>query len=464
MTTAADRQRVYARIAERFPEFVEGVCDLARVPTISARREAETEGATATRRALERFGVPARIVPVPGGPSLVVGEVGEDPRRPTLILYNHYDVQPVDPLDEWTHDPFTPVVESGQLFGRGIADTKGNLVAQALAQATIREVLGALPLNLRFMAEGEEEVGSPHLGAFARRHPGLFRADGACVEAGSHALDGHPQLFMGNKGILYVELRARTASVDQHSSLAAVIPNPAWRLLAALRTIRDDRGRITIPGFHDGMARPTPDALAYLARNPFDPIVYRRVYGAKAVLGGRRRLDRLKAYCYSPTCNIDGIVSGYVGEGSKTINPAWAAVKLDFRLLPGQRPARILARLRSHLRRGGFGDLEVIPRSAFEPGATPVSAPIGQAAIAACQEVYGRAPGVFPWAPGSSTTGYYTSRGTPVVKLPGVAYVGSRVHAPNEHIRLDDARRAIQLAAAMMLRFPEFRPPRRSRR
>ena len=129
MTNAADRQRVYARIAERFPEFVEGVCDLARVPTISARREAETEGATATRRALERFGVPARIVPVPGGPSLVVGEVGEDPRRPTLILYNHYDVQPVDPLDEWTHDPFTPVVESGQLFGRGIADTKGNLVA-----------------------------------------------------------------------------------------------------------------------------------------------------------------------------------------------------------------------------------------------------------------------------------------------------------------------------------------------
>ena len=157
-------------------------------------------------------------------------------------------------------------------------------------------------------------------------------------------------------------------------------------------------------------------------------------------------------------------MSGYIGEGSKTINPAWAAAKLDFRLLPGQRPARILASLRSHLRRRGFGDLEVIPRSTFEPGATPISAPIGQAAIAACEEIYGQPPGVFPWAPGSSTTGYYTSRGTPVVKLPGVGYVGSRAHAPNEHIRLDDARRAIQLAAAMMLRFPEFaarRPPRR---
>ena len=265
-TPKADRQRVYARLAERFPEFVEALSEIGRVPTISARREAEAEGAEATRRVLERFGVPARLLPVPGGPPLVVGEVRAEASQPTLVLYNHYDVQPVDPLHEWTHDPFTPVVEDGQLFGRGIADTKGNLVAQALAQATIREVLGACPINLRFMVEGEEEVGSPHLGAFARKHPGLFRADGACVEAGAHALDGRPQLFMGNKGILYVELRVRTASVDQHSSLAAVIPNPAWRLLAALRVIRNDRGRITIPGFYDGMARPTPDVLAHLAR------------------------------------------------------------------------------------------------------------------------------------------------------------------------------------------------------
>jgi acetylornithine deacetylase/succinyl-diaminopimelate desuccinylase-like protein len=197
----------------------------------------------------------------------VLGEVTVDPKRPTLILYNHYDVQPVDPLHEWTHDPFAPVVDDGRLFGRGGSDTKGNVVAQALAQAVIREVLGTLPLNLRFMVEGEEEVGSPHLPAFARRHPGLFRGSAACVEAGAHALDGSPQLFMGNKGILYVELRARTADVDQHSSLAAVIPNPGWRLLAALRAVRDDRGRVLIPGFYDGIPRPSRDALDHLARN-----------------------------------------------------------------------------------------------------------------------------------------------------------------------------------------------------
>src|SRR5947199_4015060 len=172
MITPAERQAVYDRLAQRFPEFVAALSDYAAVPTISARQEAAQEGAEATRRILERRGIPARLMDVPGGPPLVVGEVVVDPTLPTLILYNHYDVQPVDPRHEWTHDPFTPVVEAGKLFGRGVADTKGNVVAQALAQAAIGEVLGALPLNLRFMVEGEEEVGSPHLAAFARQHPG----------------------------------------------------------------------------------------------------------------------------------------------------------------------------------------------------------------------------------------------------------------------------------------------------
>jgi acetylornithine deacetylase/succinyl-diaminopimelate desuccinylase-like protein len=449
----ADRERVYARLDARFDELVDQLVEYARVPTISARREAEPEGAAATRRVLERYSVPARQLDVPGGPPMIVGEIGPDARRPTLILYNHYDVQPVDPLDEWTHDPFDPVVKDDRLYARGVADTKGNFVAQALAQHTIREVLGSLPVNLRFMVEGEEEVGSPHLPAFARRHPALFKADGATVEAGGHDVDGRPQLSLGNKGILYVELAVRTAAVDQHSSLAAVLPNPAWRLLAALRTIRDDRGRILIPGFYAGVPRPSAEELAYLRKNPFDPLIYRKTYGATAVLGGRTRLDRLRAYCYAPTCNIDGIVSGYTGPGSKTINPAAASVKLDFRLVPGQRPGRILAALRAHLRRKGFGDVRVADLGTFEPGASPIGSRIGQAALAACRDVYGRPPGVFPWSPGSSTTWFYTRRGTPVAKPSGVGYTGSRVHAPNEHIRLPDARRALKVFAGLMMLF-----------
>jgi len=447
------RAEIFRRIDGRFQEFVDDLSAFARVPTISAVRQAEREGAEATLKVLAKYGVGSRLMEVPGGPPMVVGEVASDPALPTLILYNHYDVQPVDPLAEWAHDPFDPVVRDGKLFARGVSDTKGNAVAQALAQAVIREVAGGLPVNLRVMIEGEEEVGSPHLGAFARKHPQLFRGDGATIEAGGHTPDGLPELYMGSKGILYVELRARTAQVDQHSSLAAVLPNPAWRLLAALRTIRDDRGRVLIPGFYDGIARPTREALEWLRRNPFDPATYRKTYGVTDVLGGDTRLGRLRAYCYNSTCNIDGLYAGYVGAGSKTINPAHAFVKLDFRLLPGQRPRRILARLRAHLEEKGFGDLEVMVHSMFEPGATSISSGIGQAVLGACQDVYGREPAVFPWMGGSSSTWFYTSRGTPAALPPGVGYSGSRIHAPNEHIRLDDARRAIKAFAALMLRF-----------
>ncbi|MGH7265267.1 MAG: M20/M25/M40 family metallo-hydrolase, partial [Candidatus Rokuibacteriota bacterium] len=373
----------------------------------------------------------------------------------TMILYNHYDVQPVDPLAEWKHKPFEPVVAEGNLYARGVADTKGNVVAQALAQAAVREVTGALPVNLRFMVEGEEEVGSPHLPAFAKKHPALFRGDGATIEASGHTPAGVPEVYMGSKGILYCELRVRTAEVDQHSSLASVLPNPVWRLLAALRAIRDDRGRVLVPGFYDGIAKPTREGLEHLRRNPFDPAVYRKTYGATDVFGGGTRLGRLKAYVYNPTCNIDGIYSGFIGDGSKTINPAHAKVKLDFRLLPGQRPQRILGSLRAHLRRKGFRDVEVIPHSIFEPGASPISSRLGRTTLAACREVYARAPAVYPWIGGSSSTWFYTSRGTPALLPPGVGYSGSRIHAPNEHIRLADARRAIKGFAALMMLFPD---------
>jgi acetylornithine deacetylase/succinyl-diaminopimelate desuccinylase-like protein len=452
--TRTDRTPIYERLDARFDEFVDGLSEYARVPTISAARQAQREGAEATLKILDRYGVTARLMDVPGGPPMVVGDVVVDPKLPTLILYNHYDVQPVDPLDEWKHKPFEPVVADGNLYARGVADTKGNVVAQALAQAAIREVTGSLPVNLRFMVEGEEEVGSPHLPAFAMRHPALFRGDGATIEASGHTPAGAPELYMGSKGILYVELRVRTADVDQHSSLAAVLPNPAWRLLAALRIIRDDRGRVLIPGFYDGIARPTAGDLEHLRRNSFDPGVYRKTYGVTEVFGGPTRLGRLKAYTYNPTCNIDGIYAGFIGDGSKTINPAYAKVKLDFRLLPGQRPGRILASLRAHLRRRGFRDVEVISLSSFEPGAWTIDSRLGQAALAACREVYGRPPAVYPWMGGSSSTWFYTSRGTPALLPPGVGYSGSRIHAPNEHLRLDDARRAIKGFAALMLLFP----------
>ncbi|TLZ52503.1 MAG: M20/M25/M40 family metallo-hydrolase [Methanobacteriota archaeon] len=285
--TSGERDAVFAYVDKRFDDFVADLSAYARVPTISAQTQAFDEGAVATTYLLSRWGVPSRRLRVPGGPDLVVGDVVQDPSLPTIALYNHYDVQPVDPLNEWESEPFAPQVRNGALYGRGVADTKGNTVAQCLAQAAIRETLGRLPVNLRFVVEGEEEMGSPHLLPFADAHPEVFRADAATIEGNDHNERGLPLFYMGSKGILSVELEVRTAAVDQHSSYAAVIPNAAWRLTQALSTLRDERGRILIRGFYDGAHnKPTREERAYLGKNRWDPKEWERGYGTKLLVKG----------------------------------------------------------------------------------------------------------------------------------------------------------------------------------
>jgi len=451
MIDTADRQKVYSIIDSRFEDFVRELSDFTRVATISAQGTKLQEGADATRRILEGHGAKVNVMPEEGGPPVVIGEIEEDPSLPWVILYNHYDVQPVDPLDEWTTDPFDPVVRDGKLYGRGVGDTKGNLVAQAMAVRAIREVAGRLPVNVRYFVDGEEESGSPHLLPFADAHPELFKGLGATIEAGSHTLDGKPAMAMGSKGILSVELEVRTAAVDQHSSLATVLPNAAWRLIAALRTLRDERGKVLIEGFLDGVTPPDLEMLRYLRRNTSDPLNYKEAFGTTEVYGGRTRYQRLKRFMYGTTCTIDGIWSGYIGAGHKTVNPAVAHAKLDFRLLPGQRPDAVFDKLVAHLRAKGFGDVKVEKHSTFEPASSSIHERIAQAILAGTREVYGVGPLVYPWSAGSSTTWYFTRLGTPAPHPPGVGYDGSRYHAPNEHIRLEDARRSMKAAAGMIM-------------
>ena len=451
MIDPAERAKIYSVLDGRSEDFVTLLSDYIRVPTISAHGTKFQEGAEATRKVLETAGATARLVPEKGGPPVVIGEIEDDSTSPWVILYNHYDVQPVDPLDEWTSDPFDPVVRDGKLYGRGASDTKGNTVAQALAVQAIREVVGRLPVNVRFFIDGEEESGSPHLLPFAEAHPELFRGLGANIEAAAHTRDGKPSISLGSKGILSVDLEVRTSNVDQHSSLATVIPNAAWRLIAALRSLRSENGKILIAGFLDGVPPPDPEMLRYLRKNTSDPLSYKDEFGAREIFGGKTRYARLKRAAYGTTCTIDGIWSGYMGPGHKTVNPAVAHAKLDFRLLPGQRPDAIFDRLVAHLRTKGFSDVKVDKDSVFEPASCAISERLPQAILAATREVYGTEPNVFPWSYGSSTTWYFTRMGTPAPHGPGVGYQGSRAHAPNEQIRLQDAGRSMKATAGMLM-------------
>ena len=431
---------VFARVEKDSEKALETLKEYVRFPTISAHKRAQPETAAFVRRLLVENGFEAREYATDGGPNVVFGEMVVNPKKPTLLMYQHYDVQPVDPLNEWKRDPFDPTIEDGKFWGRGCGDTKGNLIMQLLAVQAWRAVEGGPPINLKFVVEGEEEVGSPHFGSFVSANKEVLRADGATIEGGDHLHEGTPKIELGCKGILYVEMISRTAKVDQHSSYAAISPNPVWRLIQALTTLRDSNGRIKIPGWYTDARRPTARELRFLRASRFKASALKEFWGVSEFVGGGDDFDVLRRLIYSPTCTICGFVSGYIEHGTKTVNPAVAKVKIDFRLVPSMKKEPQLARLREHMRAKGFDDIELVPADeTLESAAISLSARVVKAAIKGSVDAYGREPEVWPWSPGASAHGYFNEVvGVPSISGPGVSYDGSNFHAPNENIRLTD--------------------------
>ncbi|TLZ60282.1 MAG: M20/M25/M40 family metallo-hydrolase [Methanobacteriota archaeon] len=355
---------VFGHIDAHLDESIATLSEFCKIPSISAEKRAQPEAAAFVRKVLGGLGIEGREFPTEGGPNVVFGEYRAGEGRPTLLFYNHYDVQPVDPLEEWKTNPFSPVIEGNKLFARGSGDTKGNLVAQV---AAIRAFLAAgepVPCNVKFVVEGEEEVGSPHFRSFVEANRGILKADGATIEGGEHSMHGVPKVEFGCKGTLYVELTARTAAVDQHSMWAPILPNAAWRLIQALDTMRDREGRILIPGWTKDAMRPTKEMHAYLRKAEFREKELLKAWGIKAPLVKKSGTALLEHAMFSPTCTICGFRSGYQGEGTKTVNPAVASAKVDFRVLPGMKTAKQLAILRGGERRvpPTAGGVAVVPR------------------------------------------------------------------------------------------------------
>ena len=445
---------VLARVDADSNKALEVLKEYCRFPTISAHKKAQPETAAFVRRLLAENGFEVREYPTEGGPNVVFGQMVVDERKPTLLMYQHYDVQPVDPLNEWKRDPFDPAIADGKFWGRGCGDTKGNLIMQLLAVQAWQRVEGRPPINLKFVVEGEEEVGSPHFASFVHANKEILKADGATIEGGDHLHEGTPKIELGCKGILYVEMVSRTASVDQHSSYAAIAPNPAWRLIHFLNTLRDANGRIKIPGWYEDARRPTARELRYLRASAFSADALKGFWGVKAFLGGENNFEVLRKLIYSPTCTICGFVSGYIEEGTKTVNPAVAKAKIDFRLVPNMKKEKQLAKLRDHLKTKGFEDIELRPAPEnLEAAAIALNTRVVKAAIKGSVDAYGREPEVWPWSAGASAHGFFNEVvGVPSISGPGVSYDGSNYHAPNENIRLTDFIGGSKHMAAMFAR------------
>lgn len=448
LDTAALDEYIHSHVAEWMAE----LRALCAIPSVSARHEAIEPCAAMVSQMLERRGFKTTTSSVAGGHPVVLGHASGSHNTRTMLFYNHYDVQPPEPLDLWTSPPFELTERDGAVYARGSKDDKGELVARLAAIDALRAVSGAYPCDLTWLAEGEEEIGSPHLPEWFAEHERDVHADAAIWEEGQTNDEGRPIVRLGARGLVYVELSVRTISRDAHSGSANLLPNAAWRLVWALSSIKGPDGRILIKGFHDDVRPPTAAEEAMLEVLPDTSGDLQREFELERLLDGVTQVER--AY-FTPTANIAGIGAGYQGPGSKTVIPAEARAKMDFRLVPNQDPDDILDKLCEHLKAHAFDDVDVEVLGAEPPGVTDASAPIVRLTAEVAEEVYGKPPLVVPLTGGTTPMFIFTSRGVPVIN-PGVGWGSrNRAHSPNEFMRLSDFENAARHIGRLLARFAE---------
>ena len=417
--------------------------EFLRIPSVSG----QPERADDVRRAAghladqyQRIGLEnAEVIETAGHP-VVYADWLKAPDKPTVLLYGHYDVQPVDPLELWTSPPFEPRQQDGLLLGRGTSDDKGQIALHWQAIQAWLSTTGELPLNLKVIAEGEEEIGSPHFEEFVRANRDRLRADYCVISDTAMVAKGFPAITYALRGLIYFELRVEAASVDMHSgNLGGMVPNPAQVLAEILVRLKDAAGHILVPGFYDGVRPLRDDERQQFARVPFDEAALKQTYGLTA-LHGEAGFTPVERNWARPTLEVNGIWGGYQGPGAKTIIPAWAAAKISCRLVPDQDPKAVTQALRRYID-------EVQPKTVRvrltelsgngDPWIMPVDHPLVQAAQRTLSRVYGKEPALIR-AGGSIGAVEVMSR---LLEAPcllvGFVLPDSFAHAPNERLDLD---------------------------
>ncbi len=421
-----ERDRLIAELAEccRFPS-VSATASPAR-EELAGWLETRLEGLLET---VERF-EPRGCAPI------VLGEIrGRGSGR--LLLYSHYDVQPAEPLEAWATSPFVPQIRDGALYARGVCDDKADVMARIHALEAWQACHGELPFTIAWVCEGDEEIGSPGIPSLIEQRREWLMADGCLWESYLRRADGDPELGFGCRGLLHVELSLQLLSSDQHSAFATVYRSAPAELARALVSLVDAGGRVQIPGFHDAIRAPGPDERAALDSLP-------------AVEDGNAQLADISPFVvddpielrrrlvYEPTANITGLWSGATDDSVKTIVPARAGARVDFRLVPDQRPDDVAGLLRAHLDSQGFDQIKLRVLNALPGARSPLNSALGRAAARAAQDTMGP-PHRYPIIPGSGPMHLFAEGlGVPTITGPGSTRLDSGMHAPNEHARIGD--------------------------
>jgi acetylornithine deacetylase/succinyl-diaminopimelate desuccinylase-like protein len=425
-----------------YPRFLEELKGLLRIPSISTLPEHNDDcrrAAELLASELKRIGIEhVRLIENAGHP-LVYGDWLHAAAKPTALIYGHYDVQPPDPLDEWLTPPFEPTERDGNLYARGAADDKGQVWLQVKALESLLAETGRLPLNVRVLFEGEEEVGGEAIAAFVAQKPEQAQADFALVCDTELFAPGLPTLCVGLRGMIYTELEARGARTDLHSGLyGGVAPNPFVALAQILAKLKDEQGRILIPGFYDDLRAPSAEELEAWRSLPFDEEQYRLSEVGSRQLVGEPGYSALERAWARPTLDVHGMPGGFTGVGAKTVIPARALAKVSMRLVPDMTPAKSFAQYKNYVESMAPAGVDVEVRLIHQgdPCLIPVDNPYIRAATRALREVWGKET-VFIRGGGSiPIVGDFARHlGVPSV-LMGFGLPDDNLHAPNEKFHL----------------------------
>jgi acetylornithine deacetylase/succinyl-diaminopimelate desuccinylase-like protein len=442
---------------ENYPRFIEDLKALLRIPSVSTLPEHKDDcrkAADSLASDLKRIGMEhVRLIETSGHPLVYADWLHAD-GKPTVLIYGHYDVQPPDPLDEWLSPPFEPTERDGNLYARGAVDDKGQVVAQVKALESLLAATGKLPINVRVIFEGEEEVGGEGIADFVASKPPELKADFALVSDTELFSPGLPTLCVGLRGMIYTELEVRSSRTDLHSGMyGGAAPNAFVSLAQILAKLKDEDGKILIPGFYDDVVAPSAEELAAWKSLPFDEEHYRIAEVGSKQLTGEKGYSVLERTWARPTLDVHGIPGGFIGAGAKTVIPAKATAKVSMRLVPDMTPAKAFALYKAYVEKIAPASVDVDVRLIHtgDPCLIPVDNPYIQAATRALHEVWGKDT-VFIRSGGSiPIVGDFAKHlGLPSVMM-GFGLPDDNLHAPNEKFHLKN----FELGIVSLIRFLE---------
>ena len=464
--------RILQNIEQNVDRSLETLFTLVRQPSVSAQRHGFDKAPQLVADIVAEHGFAVQILEAPnnGLPSVYgfqAADIGAVARArelsgveadasepPTLMLYVHYDVQPTDPIELWETDPFEPTRKDDRLYGRGMSDDKGNIAARLAVINAFRDEWGGLPCNVKIFAEGEEESGSPNLPGLIETHKDMLTADACIWEGGGRNAQNRPLIYLGLKGVLAIELSVQLLKGDAHSSYATVLPSAIWTLVNALSSMKDPTDdRILIEGFYDDVRESTPNEDRALSNLPDDSDEWRETFGNESFVAGLGSEDLPRKHLFMPTANVAGLDAGYQGEGMKTVLPAKASAKMDFRLVPDMHPDDIFDKVRKHLDRNGFENVEMNLISGVHPFRTSMSSKWARMAIETSETTYGKPAVIYPTMAGSGPMYDFGGvLGIPITSA-GIDHPSHKIHAPNENITVEDFVLGAQNIARLMQRF-----------